>query len=227
MSTSFRKNMAGMVFGRLTVLNHLPDSSQRTKWLCRCDCGQQKAVAGQLLTAGKARSCGCLSRELTAARNATHGHTRGYVVSKAYNTWQNIRRRCFDKTNKRFAEYGGRGITVCEHWLSFENFLSDMGEPPSPKHSIDRVDNHGDYEPGNCRWAQSDVQMKNRRNARLLTFNGRTQNLCDWAAEIGIKSDTIAARLDLYGMSVEEALTKPLHRRSRPWKEGQISCPQP
>jgi hypothetical protein len=227
MSKSFTKDMAGNVYGRLSVVRHMPDGGKKSVWLCRCSCGTEKAIARQLLVSGRAMSCGCLSRELAAERNATHGHCKGYVSSKAYTAWQNMRRRCFEKTNKRFAEYGGRGITVCERWLSFENFLSDMGEPPSPKHSIDRVDNHGNYEPGNCRWAQSDVQMKNRRNARLLTFNGRTQNLCDWAAEIGIKSDTLAARIDLYGMSVEEALTKPLHRRSQPWKEGRTSCPQP
>jgi hypothetical protein len=213
MSTSFRKNIAGMVFGRLTVLSHLPDSSPKTKWLCRCDCGQQKAIAGQLLTAGKAKSCGCLSRELTSSRNATHGHTRGYVADKTYNTWQNMRRRCFDKTNKRFAEYGGRGITVCERWLSFENFLADMGEPPSPLHSIERKDNNGHYAPDNCCWATRDEQMRNRRNARLLTLDGVTMNLCDWAVKTGIKADTIAARLDVYGWPVADALTIGLRRR--------------
>lgn len=227
MSKSFKQNLAGLVFGRLTVIAHSPDEGGPSKWRCICECGTEKVITGGLLTSGNTRSCGCLNRELTRVRNRVHGHCTEYHSSKAYQTWQNMRRRCFDKTNKRFAEYGGRGITVCERWLSFENFLSDMGEPPSPKHSIDRIDNHGDYEPRNCRWAQGDVQVRNRRNARLLTFDGRTQNLCDWAAEIGMKFDTLAARLDMYGMSVEEALTKPLHRRSRPWKEGQTSCPQP
>lgn len=97
--------------------------------------------------------------------------------------------------------------------MSFDRFLSDMGNPPSDRHSLDRIDNNGNYDPGNCRWSTAEEQMRNRRNARLITYMGKTMNLCDWSIETGIKPDTIAARLDMYKWPVEDALTIGLRRR--------------
>ena len=205
--------MSGLVFGRLTVVRHVPDESECARWLCKCDCGQEKIISRLLLVDGRTKSCGCLSRELTSQRNATHGHCRSYQSSKAYHAWQNMRKRCLDTKNKSYENYGGRGITICPEWMTFHRFLADMGNPPSARHSIDRRDNSGNYCPENCRWATAGDQTRNRRNARILTHMGKTMNLCDWAIETGIKTNTIAARLDVYKWPIEDALTIGLRRR--------------
>lgn len=119
--------------------------------------------------------------------------------------------RCTNPNSKEYPNYGGRGITICERWLKFENFLADMGER-SENASIDRIDNFQGYYPDNCRWSTRSEQQRNRRNNRLITFNGKTQCLEDWAAEIGIRSDVLIKRLKL-GWSIEETLTKPLDSR--------------
>jgi hypothetical protein len=122
-----------------------------------------------------------------------------------YQVWKAMKRRCFYKKDKHYQDYAGRGITICDRWLKFENFIEDMG--PRPKGtSIDRINNCGNYEPSNCRWATKSQQQSNKRNAVLLTLNGKTKNLNHWAKEIGIERRTISARLK-YGWSVEQALT--------------------
>lgn len=139
-----------------------------------------------------------------------HGHARRGRKSRAYVCWNNMRSRCGDPSNHRFSDYGGRGITVCERWQVFENFLTDMGEPEAGK-TIDRVDVNGNYEPGNCRWADDREQRFNKRSNRLLTFLGRTQPLNAWAEELGVPRTRIWARLNL-GWSAERALTEPCWR---------------
>lgn len=127
--------------------------------------------------------------------------------SVEYNTWRNIRQRCRNPKQKKFAYYGSRGIAVCERWDKFENFLADMGRRPPWKHTLDRIDPNKGYEPGNCRWATWTEQQNNKRNSRTLTLNGRTQTVADWAREIGVNPFTIYSRLDM-GWSVDRALTK-------------------
>jgi hypothetical protein len=215
------KDITGLRFGRLVVLNRVP-SVKNSRWLCLCDCGQEKEVSAPGLKTGQIKSCGCLNKELASIRNSKHGHTKNYTPTKAYISWCNMKRRCFDQSNKRFNRYGGRGITVCDRWVnSFENFIEDMGEPPVG-HSLERIDNNGNYCPENCRWASRSDQMKNRRNAVLITYNGKTQNLVDWANETGLKPDTIAARLNLYKWSVEKALTIPPRRGKGGGGHGRI-----
>lgn len=133
-----------------------------------------------------------------------------------YNTpefasWSHFRRRCNDPKNRAYKYYGGRGIKVCERWQnSFQNFLQDMGPKPSPKHSLDRINNDGDYEPTNCRWTTWDVQMLNRRSCRML--NGKTMSAL--ARELGVGRSTIGNRLKA-GMTLEEAISKPIKKRIR------------
>ncbi len=137
--------------------------------------------------------------------------------------WQNMRARCNNPNNPRYASYGGRGITICQRWDDYENFLADMGRRPGPGYSIERADNDGGYWCGhcagcvrlgrtsNCRWATAAVQQRNSRKTRMLTFNGKTQCLTDWAAEVGLSRDGLRTRLRS-GMSLDEALTRPVGR---------------
>lgn len=142
-----------------------------------------------------------------------HGHNQ--QNSPTYVCWRSMRQRCSNPNVKRYPFYGGRGIKVCERWNSFVNFLADVGERPSPVHSIDRIDNNGHYEPGNVRWAENKTQQRNRTNYnRILVHDGRSQSLQAWADEVGLLPQTIRGRL-AQGWAISEALTKPIDARRR------------
>jgi hypothetical protein len=149
--------------------------------------------------------------------------THGLRGTPEYNAWVHIRHRCNNPKDRYFAIYGGRGIRVCDRWLGpsgLANFIADMGPRPSKLHSIDRVNNDGNYEPGNCRWATIGEQCRNRRTTRLLTFNGITQCMTDWAAQVGISRQVIFRRLK-EGWDVGDALTI----RPRPWPVSKSKQP--
>lgn len=142
------------------------------------------------------------------ARNYRHGYKTAGKHAPEYTIWTNLRSRCNNPKNNRYALYGARGIRVCARWeTDFLNFLEDMGRRPSPEHSIDRVDNNGDYTPENCRWATRKEQSRNRRSSCFLDFNGETKTAAEWSELTGISRSTIHARLKS-GWSIEQTLTQ-------------------
>lgn len=157
-------------------------------WFCECKCGGTVVVTSSNLKTGNTKSCGCWSHG-----KPRHGHTTHRSVSSEYATWSSMKQRCLDVAHSAYASYGGRGISVCERWLVFENFLADMGPRPSGR-SLDRIDNDGNYEPSNCRWATAEQQCNNRRNNTRFDFNGKSLTLPQWSRELGIEYHTLKAR---------------------------------
>jgi hypothetical protein len=195
------KNLTGMTFGKLVVLIYQKTRGTPGVWLCQCDCGTQKSIRPSSLNSGASRSCGC--------EQASGMRTHGKSNTRTFASWKQMRARCCNPNYKAFADYGGRGITICERWLnSFENFLADMGERPAGM-SIDRYPNNdGNYELSNCRWATQAQQQRNKSNNVLLTFQGETMCITDWAEKLGISKHSLRNRI-CRGWSADRALTTP------------------
>lgn len=160
----------GKRYGRLIVLekdlSKRKESQQRTRWVCKCDCGTVKSIQAYKLRVGEIKSCGCLRKENAGKLSKRHGKSRyaDGTIRPEFNAWVGIKTRCYNKNRPEYERYGGRGIKVCGRWLdSFENFYDDMGERPTDDHSIDRIDNDEDYSPENCRWATHEQQSRNQR----------------------------------------------------------------
>ena len=132
----------------------------------------------------------------------------GMWKTKVHRCWSEIRQRCKNKNYPRYQDYGGRGIKVCERWNSFINFYHDMGDPPTPRHSIDRIDNNKNYEPGNCKWSNPKEQQNHTRSNRIIEFNGRKLNIQQWSEIVNINHSTIRKRIDRSHWSIERALTE-------------------
>lgn len=195
MTRAWREDLSGQQFGRLTVLRETKTDKAHRHWLCRCECGTEITVGHPALKRGATQSCGCLRRESAAAQMTIHGNAGRGKRSRAYGIWSGMLARCGIESATGFAQYGGAGVMVCERWHTFPNFLADMGEPPTGM-SIDRIENERGYEPGNCRWATSQTQNENRRSVRLISFDGKSMNVTQWAAHLGINKSTLLEALD-------------------------------
>ena len=162
--TAKKKDLTGSKFDRLQVIEEGPKASDRhATWICKCDCGNITTVKSSYLLQGITRSCGCYNIEQIKLANTTHGKSN----TSEYEIWCGMKKRCYNPNYKEFRYYGGRGITICDSWKnSFEAFYQDMDRRPSSKHSIDRVNNDGNYEPSNCRWATIKEQNNNKRLKR-------------------------------------------------------------
>lgn len=174
-------NLIGQKFHRLTVVRMVRDKNNLIRWVCQCDCGGvNRGAMGALLKKGFLKSCGCLRSEVAKNRNQKgvnnfnykHGESLNKKMNPEYRSWIAMKQRCLNPKSSGFKYYGGRGITICERWRNFENFLADMGRRPSLKHSIDRIDNNSNYAPDNCRWATPKEQSNwPRRQSRIKRNN--------------------------------------------------------
>lgn len=211
-------DLTGTRFGRLVALREAQKGAGNkapTRWECSCDCGAEVVASTSMLRSGHTKSCGCLQRDKVSNRNTRHGQ----AMSPTWRAWRAMVARCTVRTNAAFPNYGGRGITVCPRWREFENFLADMGERP-PGTTIDRLDNDGGYEPGNCRWATREQQDGNKRTTVRITFQGRTMTLAQWAKELGTAGTVLRKRWDKYQTLLPIQRTKDSYRAKQNRNSG-------
>jgi len=192
-TTNNRKDLSGMVFNNLTVISYSHTENKRAYWKCVCACGKEKTAQGKLLASGNVKSCGCLNY---IGSNTSHG----YSGTSEYGSWNSMKSRCLNPNYPKYKSYGARGITICDRWVnSFENFLADMGEKPSPNHTIERSNVDGNYNKENCYWATSKQQGMNKRNTAILmnTQNGVFYHSYPQAAEsVGLTAGCLYAKLN-------------------------------
>lgn len=208
-----RRNLIGQRFGMLTVVEFIGRHGETWRWRCRCDCGADKIASTVNLLAGSPNSCGCMfTRKM-------HGHaTPTYGEHPLYRTWCKMKERCYNPRHDAYRYYGALGVTVCDRWRhDFAVFLADVGDRPTSRHSLDRIDGSKGYEPGNCRWATQTEQCRNRKDTRFVTYQGQKMSLAEAAERSGLPYDTIKRRLSHLGWSEADALSKPVqvHCRSR------------
>lgn len=207
------KDMANQRFGRLLVVERADnDKYGNAMWLCKCDCGKTVVVKGQSLRRGDTLSCGCYHEDEVACRFTKHGQSR----TRLYHTWQYMKRRCYNPKHKHYSYYGGRGIVVCDEWLSsYENFMQwAISNGYSDDLTLDRIDSDGNYEPNNCRWVSRKVQQNNRSGVLYFTINGETRSLMQWCEIYNVPHERTRNRVVNKGWNIIDALTTPPLKRN-------------
>lgn len=193
MSNNFT-NLIGKKYGELQIIEQIKnDKNGHSKVKCKCSCGKTINVLLDNLKTGHSKSCGCKKGYMISKKKKTHGKCN----TKLYKVWHNIKNRCYNKNNKRYKDYGGRGITICDEWLndfmSFYNWAMNNGYKEGL--SIDRINNDGNYEPNNCRWVTNKVQNNNKRSNRLLTHNKETHTITEWSKILNIHYTCLRNRI--------------------------------
>ena len=205
--------LTGQKFGRLTVISQNENRNGNTYWECKCDCGNTIIVQGVKLKMGHTKSCGCLTRDLTAQRNRDNADGI-YRDWRLYSIYYGMRTRCYNVSDPGYPRYGARGITVCNEWmndfLAFQKWAMENGYDENL--TIDRIDNSKGYSPDNCRWTDIKTQSNNRRTNRYIEFHDETKTVAEWAEIVGIPRGIIYNRLNS-GWNIEAALTTPIRKR--------------
>lgn len=204
-------DLTGRKFNKLTVISRAENSNKGAiRWLCVCECGNQTIVERSNLVKGVIKSCGCYNREIVSERAKKNFTTHGLYKTRLYRTLNHILQRCYNPNNNQYKNYGGRGITVCNEWKNDCQafFIWAISNGYKEGLTIDRIDNNGNYEPNNCRWVDMKTQANNRRTNRLISYNGQTHTMKEWAIITGINYRTLQDRLKR-GWSDEKALTTP------------------
>lgn len=212
-------NLIGRKFGRLTVLGlSEKQSGRKSYWVCECDCGNKKLVRSDVLKRGQVQSCGCMKKEQDQVnfKRTTHGDAHRGSVERLWHTWQGIKKRTSNPKDKAYFRYGGRGITMCDEWResysTFKEWALQNGYADNL--TIERIDNNGNYEPSNCRWATIEEQCNNRRTNVLVEWDGKTQNIKQWSEEKGIPYRVLHDRYHRYGLRPPE-LFKPIRNHKK------------
>lgn len=199
----------GQRFGRLTIIKEIPARNHKRRFLCKCDCGEEKVIALKLLTQGEAKSCGCKKRDHLISMTYKHGYAR----ERLYITWQAIKQRCLNPNNPNFHHYGGRGIKICDEWMDYLEFRRwSLSAGYTDYLTIERIDVHGGYNPGNCTWIPKEKQVCNTRSTRWVDIGGRRMNFKDAAELMGINYDTAYRRVSK-GWTNEDAILLPVKSR--------------
>lgn len=208
------QDISGQRFGMLLVVERAESRETKTWWKCQCDCGKLKEISASHLKKGNTKSCGCNIGNAIRAAQTKHGCSKNKTPE--YTSWVAMTSRVFDPNTAYFKHYGGRGITRCERWSSFENFLEDMGLKPSPKHSLERKNNELGYSPENCCWATPKEQAANTRNTVRTTYKGETKCIREWSELTGLNYGTLHSRIKR-GWPIDRAIETPiLKRRVKP-----------
>jgi len=180
------------------------------KWLCECECGERKIVFLENLKRGLSKSCGCFNREILDNRIKN-----SFSKNRTYRIWSGINTRCLNKNSIAYKKwYGSKGIKICDRWRSYKNFLKDMGKAPEGM-SIDRIDKYGNYEPGNCRWADVYTQQNNTRTNKIIEYSGEKDTMANWCRRLDLDYHLTAGRLNRLGWSIEKAFQTKIKRTTK------------
>lgn len=198
---------------RLNLISKLErvNNKNQVYGVFQCDCGKTIEALIYNVDTNHTKSCGCLKSEIVIERN----HKHGMYGTKVYRAWAAIKARCLNPKSTAYEYYGAKGISVCDRWLEFEPFLEDMGEPPTDKHSIDRIDVYGNYEPSNCKWSTATEQCRNRTNNRTFTIDGETKCLAEWCEIYKVDGKLVRTRYYNYNWPIERALSEPVNKLKR------------
>ena len=189
-------DLTGQRFGRLTVIKYLGSKDKQTCWLCMCDCGKEHITTSNHLRMGQAKSCGCLQTENGTSQLRKFLTKHGGAGESLYPIWKGMRRRCYCENEKTYRWYGAKGISICEEWNDYSAFREWANANGYREGlSIDRINPRGNYEPQNCRWTTPTVQANNRTNNIIVTYNGESKTVAEWATCLGVKYSTIYDRL--------------------------------